>query len=28
VVGDKTAQEALDTAQAEAAVIMQDAGYN
>lgn len=28
MVGDMTAQEALDAAQAEAAVIMQDAGYN
>jgi multiple sugar transport system substrate-binding protein len=28
IVGDMTAQEALDAAQAEAAVIMKDAGYN
>ena len=28
IVGDKTAQEALDDAAAEAATIMQDAGYN
>jgi multiple sugar transport system substrate-binding protein len=28
IVGDKTAQQALDDAAAEAATIMQDAGYN